>query len=348
MKVLLISPLPPPVGGMATWTEMYRSFCKNKGIECSVVNTALVGSRQKNFESKRKILDEAQRAKNIIRDLTYKINSFEPDVVHINTSCSRYGLLRDAICAWKAKQHNAKIVLHCHCTVQDMLGTSRLANKVLAWMARRVDCVVTINSNSTNFIEALAGTKLVKQVPNFLEAKENCQRVSCSYGIDNILFVGHVRKEKGMKELSEVAEAFPNKTFHVIGPVFDEMKSWQWPDNVRIYGEMGHEQVFQQLKQADIFFFPSHSEGFSVAMLEAMFVGLPIIASDVGANQDMIANAGGIIVPPGDVQGFIDSIRKMEDKEYREQMSEWNYQKVRNEYMPDRVLNKLFSIYKQL
>ncbi len=54
MKVLLISPLPPPVGGIGTWTEKYLSNCPRFNIEADIVNTAAIGKRAEKINNPRK------------------------------------------------------------------------------------------------------------------------------------------------------------------------------------------------------------------------------------------------------------------------------------------------------
>ena len=56
------------------------------------------------------------------------------------------------------------------------------------------------------------------------------------------------------------------------------------------------------LSSADLFVFPSRSEGFALAPVEAMACGLPLVASDVSGIPDLLADgekSGGIIVPNG-------------------------------------------------
>ena len=50
MKVLLVSPLPPPVGGIASWTVDYLNYCKeNKAdVDITLVDSAIKGSRAEN------------------------------------------------------------------------------------------------------------------------------------------------------------------------------------------------------------------------------------------------------------------------------------------------------------
>ena len=60
MKVLLVSPLPPPNGGMATWTEQYLKDSENIN-EVYTVNTAFIGERALHKGGRIPLLPEAKR-----------------------------------------------------------------------------------------------------------------------------------------------------------------------------------------------------------------------------------------------------------------------------------------------
>ena len=77
-----------------------------------------------------------------------------------------------------------------------------------------------------------------------------------------------------------------------------------------------------------------------------MALGLPIITTNVGANKDMIESSGGILVRLENVKDIIEAIYKLEDKSYREKISKWNIQKVKDKYLVDSVMLELISIYK--
>ena len=68
----------------------------------------------------------------------------------------------------------------------------------------------------------------------------------------------------------------------------------------------------QLLAASDLFVLPSLWEGLSMALLEAMATGLPIVASAVsGTVQAIKPNEGGLLVPPGDVQALASAIDQL-------------------------------------
>jgi glycosyltransferase involved in cell wall biosynthesis len=77
---------------------------------------------------------------------------------------------------------------------------------------------------------------------------------------------------------------------------------------------VGHtNDVVSEFSKFDIFTLPSlDSEGMSLSQLEAMAAGLPIVATDVaGAKEAMRNEKEGLIIPPGDVDAFINSLARL-------------------------------------
>jgi L-malate glycosyltransferase len=71
--------------------------------------------------------------------------------------------------------------------------------------------------------------------------------------------------------------------------------------------------VERYLEAIDVFcLIPKNNEGFSNAILEAMAMGRPIIASDVGGNAEAVVhNETGLIIPPNDSQHFAEAVIEM-------------------------------------
>jgi len=131
-----------------------------------------------------------------------------------------------------------------------------------------------------------------------------------------------------------------------VGPVSNEVNLERKLPNIQFLGIASRFEVKAILNKSDIFLFPSYTEGFSNVMLESMGMGVPIIASTVGANKDMVENNGGILVNPKDIQGLINAIKNMEEVSNRKRMSNWNVNKVKSQYTVDKIMIKLINIYK--
>lgn len=99
----------------------------------------------------------------------------------------------------------------------------------------------------------------------------------------------------------------------------------------------------------DIFCFPSYREGLSVALMEAMVMGLPVIASNVRGNVDLILNnKGGLLYSPNDKNGFKQGIEKLinEDK-LRKEMGDYNKNNV-SQYTITEIKMQMKEIYKEV
>ena len=125
-----------------------------------------------------------------------------------------------------------------------------------------------------------------------------------------------------------------------------DAKDWEVPENVQLLGSMPHDKVLQKQEEADVFFFPSHSEGCSVALIEAAARGLPMIATDVGANRDIVGPSG-VVVKVGDVDAMTEALEQLQSPELRLQMSQDAVAHVHENYSSTQ-LDKLFAIMREL
>lgn len=100
---------------------------------------------------------------------------------------------------------------------------------------------------------------------------------------------------------------------------------------------------------ADVFFLPSHQEGLTLSIIEAMNFGLPVITSNVRGNQDLIDDGkNGFVCEQNDYQEFAQRIRKlMSDKTLMSKMSTSSKTKSKN-YDIKNVLKELSEIYEEI
>lgn len=345
LKVLLVSPLPPPVGGIATWTESYINWCKNKNIEIVVINTSVIGKRDKQINFRRNFIDETKRTIKILKKLRKTIKEESIDVVHLNSSCGTYGIIRDFLCAKIIKRSGKLLLTHYHCDIEEQIRNRKLQKRYLKKLALESNINLVLNKASCDYL-LKETTQKSTIVTNFidkdfiLDKKDNINNE-----IKKIVYIGHVQKTKGAVEIITVAKAFPTIQFVLAGPISNEIKKMNLSDNIITLGAIKHNTVKELLCTADVFLFPTYSEGFSIALLEAMAMGIPIITTAVGANEDMIESKGGVIVRKIDPKDIITTIKELQDKNIRKKMSEWNINKVKDCYTIDKVMNELVDIY---
>ena len=346
LKIILVSPLPPPAGGIATWTLKFQAYCIENDIPLTIVNSAVQGGRAKQINSKRQLICEVQRTYDVLRGLKSQILKQRPDVVHVNTSCSKFGIFRDLLCVLVADKEGIPTVIHCRCNVQDQVK-GKMGIWALRTMANRAQKILTLNQQSFEYVSAFAPGKTIT-VPNFIE-QVLYERPTTRPAVRDVLFVGHVQRTKGAVEIIQAAEQLPEMRFILLGPVQADVAEMTVPNNVELRGNQPHDVVLNELKNADLFLFPSYTEGFANALTEAMAAGLPVITTDVGANAEMIEDRGGIIVPVGESEPIVAALNKLKDDvSLREAMSTWNVEKVRCNYLREPVMQKLFAIYREV
>lgn len=187
-------------------------------------------------------------------------------------------------------------------------------------------------------------------MPNFISADFISNGKIINNSIKRVVYVGQVRKSKGVDSIIEVAKNNKKIFFDIVGPLTSEYDEAALSriENIVLHGAQKKEYVKKILDKADIFLFPTKSEGFSLALLEAMARGLPVITTDVGANKDMIEDKGGVIVPINNSNAIDTAIQRMSDKNIREQMSKFNVEKVERNYTIDIVMQRLTDIYKSI
>jgi len=348
LKVLLIAPLPPPEGGMQSWTREYMDWVADKdNMEVCLINTGVTGRRATNPNARRNGFDELNRSRGILDNLHLALSSYNPDVVHLNSSCGEYGIIRDYLCAVVIKNKRLPLVVQYHCNIEDQIKKSRWGLYFIKRITSLADTALVLNSTSQEFLHRATGHESLR-TENFMdEAYFMHSSKTISASIRKILFVGHVYEKKGVREIFAAAELLPQINFALAGPVAPHLSTAHIPDNVLLLAEVDNKEVIGLLDSADVFLFPSYSEGFSLALLEAMARGVPVIATPVGANADMVEQYGGIMVRVGSVEDIVGAINDLSPAPIREKMSQWNIKKAASTYSIDSVMNRLIGMYEE-
>lgn len=129
----------------------------------------------------------------------------------------------------------------------------------------------------------------------------HCGRKTKALG--NIVFIGNDPIRKNIYDLFEAAKVFPDINFHIVGG--NEIKEGKIEDyiagnglsNVTYLGRLDHTHLAELLREMDLMYFPSRSEGFPKVHLETACAGVPTLCySDYGAREWITSWEDGIVV----------------------------------------------------
>lgn len=338
-NLLLVSPLPPPIGGITSWTVEYMNQMIELGYTPALVNTTVTGKRLNN-NAKINLFDELVRLRRIKKNINEVLRDGEVNVIHYNASCFIFGLIRDYYVLRPFFKKNA-IIYHCHCNLETNVNNT-VARIFFSLIAKNSDCVLTLNKKSLEFAQRY--TSRTKVIPNFIH-QVFVDSVNVKTELKNIAFVGRVSPPKGIYELIIAAKKIGDVNFHIIGPDDDHILEKKLGKNIVIHGAQPHEKVIELLKTMDAIILPSYSEGFPLVILEGMACGLPIIATAVGSIPDMIEKQGGVIIPDHDSAAILNAVESIKSVEIRQRMADFNLNKVKSNYLSKCVLSNLIDIY---
>jgi len=174
------------------------------------------------------------------------------------------------------------------------------------------------------------------------------------------IFVGRLAPEKGLDTLLSawpiVRASFPEARLTLVGegperPRLEVLsRSLGIADSVELPGSADSEAVSNRLRQSDLFFLPSREEGMSVALLEAMALGIPAVASSIPGNRRILAEfKQGRLAPVDDPAGLASVIvEQWTDFDRAYHMSRAARLRVEREYSISVVARKHLELFRQL
>jgi len=168
--------------------------------------------------------------------------------------------------------------------------------------------------------------------------------------------VGRLHEEKGHEYLIRAFNALRKRyTYAVLiiagdGPNIEALKKLALDFNLlgkHLFFLGRVEDPYPILMSSDVFVIPSIYEGFGMAAIEAMQVGIPVIASDTGGLREIIMkDNNGQLVPPRDVQALTDAMQQLiENDELRSRYSQSGPKTVEKHFLLHQNIEKLERLY---
>lgn len=229
---------------------------------------------------------------------------------------------------------------------------------VANWVLNHSDVVVAQSLNTkTNTELYYKCKKEIQIIPLAYEPFVFEPATREALGLQNDLFyiisVGRLVTRKGFDFLIRSFAKIKDQRIHTLivgqGPLMESLtalaKELDVSDRVHFLGFQSEEKKFQYLAASDLYILSSMHEGFGIMLQEALQCGLPVIATNVGGQVDMIKEGeNGLLVKFGDEEGLVSDIEKMYgDEELRKSCSE-NNRKAIEKYVVKKVCEEYLKL----
>ena len=228
------------------------------------------------------------------------------------------------------------------------LVVAKLQQLVLKQFLLAADQVIAV-SPELQKIYRLSGVKKVTtiyNVPPEALAKGGKQG-KLARGKKTILSVGKLSYGKGSDTLIQAAGRLPEYRFILAGAKNISLKS-KFPPNVTYLGQLPHAKVVKLYSKASLFIILSRwPEPLSRAGLEALSAGLPIIASNRGANPRLVKD-NGLVVNPDDPYQVAAAIKKVVSRQNLKLLGQNSLKLLKRRFNRQKIVAAHLKLYNQL
>ena len=337
MQVLIISPTQSGIGGIAQHVQGLTNFLKKNGHNVDIL------SSENTFTLPIKGLKNPSFMLSAFLKTKFRKGN---DIVHAHNLPS----------AFPMKHASGKKILTLHGIYSKQVDvlhgqttgkiSSSYERDALTW----ADAITVISSEAYDYYTKL-GFK-VSLVPNAIDISSLPQKKERLYD-KQIIFAGRLSKEKGILDLLEMSTMLP-KDIHLLilgsGPEEEKVREkTKTNPNIHLMGYVPKERTISLIRGSDVLVQPSLAEGISSTILEAMACNVPIIATNVGGNKELLTHdKSGILIEPNSPQKLLEeTVTLVDDKKKSEILCKAAFSHVQK-YDWARVGKLYLDIYESL
>ena len=182
--------------------------------------------------------------------------------------------------------------------------------------------------------------------------KKNNYKIGIKNKKRNIISICRLVDQKNIFEIFEIARNLKIYNFIILGDgyLLDKARFFIKSNNIKnvyLFGKKN--DVFKYLYESDLFLSTSLYEGHPISILEAMSIGLPIVASNVTGNIDTIVDEfSGLFYSLGDINHAINCIQRiMNDNSLKSKISFNAFSSHRKLFTTNKMKKSYLSLYKK-
>lgn len=301
-----------------------------------------------------------------IKQIQNIIGKYQIDLVHCHTPV---GGVIGRLASKKYQKKGCKVIYTVH-GLQFYKGAPKIDwliyYPVEKNLSRYTDAIITINHEDHDLVRQKFHSKRVYYVPGVGVDLKKFGTIQFEHsnkrkllGLQNndimLLAVGELIARKNHQAIIHALSRVNKENLFCYiagnGPLMENlqnlMASLNLQKRVILLGQ--RQDIGELLACTDIFVHTAKREGLSVALMEAMASGLPVVCSKIRGNTDLIDDGqGGYLCDVNDANAYAQALTRLaEDMELRRKMGEYNQKKIQN-FSLDVVDKKMRSFYQEV
>lgn len=251
-----------------------------------------------------------------------------PDIVHIGSAFGA-SFAKHSVMALMATLMRTTVVMQLHCSLSRLIpARNTLWRRYVLFVLKRIAGIATLSEEWGALSQMLPEANTC-YIPNAIDIRPYIvlprPRSIQIEGV-NLLFLGHIGREKGCFDLLYAVERLKERNtvpfcLHFVGESLhagekDELKAEvevrKLQSCVQVHEPEYEDRKIARFTMSDVFVLPSYHEGMPMSVIEAMAAGLPVIGTAVGGILDqVISGQTGCLVKAGDVQALAGALLRL-------------------------------------
>ena len=221
------------------------------------------------------------------------------------------------------------------------------------WAIERADAITAVSQFTADIAKKDLGVqRFIQTIYNGVDEKIFTPRQDQNPGDKKIriFFSGNLTERKGAGWLTAIADKLqPHVVIHYTQGLRTR-RTLPAHSNLRPLGPVPFDQMPPRYQQMDILLMPTVREGLSLAVLEAMACGLPVVASDCSSLPEQIDEGkGGFLCPVGEVDMFAERLNYLADSpNTRKEMGQYNRSKVEQRFTVKRMVEEYRKLFDRI
>ena len=321
-RILVISPYPPPYHGTSIPSKLFVEFLRERcGAEVTVINTHPSGKPWIHSHALRAIAFSVLTSVRVIKTISLYHTVF---ISGSNRFIVTLGAFHTLLFSLLGK----RVVVYIHGGAFDNYYRSlnplfRFAIRL--FLNRAKNLVVQTKWLYQSLFEEFRNIVMLPLWTNAIaSAKPKIALTASDDGAVRFVYVGEVRREKGIQELIHAFRRARHTlqshhisiTLDIFGPTKSDFRDTFYDllnssEHIMYHGYVDHAVLIEQLGHFDALVLPTYlpTEGYPGVLLEAMAAGLAIITTRCGAIPEIVSHEeNGLLCDPGDVNGLAEHL----------------------------------------